>query len=109
METLNLYIKNLEGELKKLEAEKASKERQILRVQELLSKPDFYFAKEEKRNSLRFKKSQGQNVSKANKTSFKKNSDSPAPEKIEVPAVAVGPGLEGKTEEKKSKSWGGIF
>src|SRR5690554_5816772 len=79
MEKLNAYIEQVKKELAHAIDIKASMERKINRLETILGNASFYFEKEAKKKTTRFRRSMGEKV-KPNKTAFQKRPASNVPE-----------------------------
>lgn len=102
MEKLNAYIEQVKKELVHAIDIKASMERKINRLETILSNASFYYEKEAKKKTTRFRKANGEKISLTNKTSFQKRTVSNVPEKEPEISVAGGPaGVEKKEEKSK--------
>ena len=106
MANLNAYIEQVKKELVHAIDLKASMERKINRLETILSNASFYFEKEAKKKTTRFRKASGEKVSLTNKTSFQKKSASNVPEKETEISVAGGPAV---VEDEQPKSKWSLF
>lgn len=114
MDLLAKYIKQIESEILESEMEISSIERRILRLEASLKAPEKALAKEQKGETVRFKKISGSPIPKKQNNIFKRNQElkklRDEKKTDEVPAAA-GPaaaevlGLPKKDEEKSTWSF----